>query len=60
MKELEDLKGKQFRYKSKYGLNEWIGTIKEIHFISGCLFWIKSTNGVVYKDSEIELINCAK
>ena len=60
MKELEDLRGKQFRYKSKHGLSKWVGTIKEAHFLrqlrSYRLFWIKSTTGIVYKDSEIEIL----
>ena len=26
---MDDLKGKKFRYKSKYGLSSWVGTIKD-------------------------------
>ena len=64
-----DLIGKKFRYKSKYGLSSWVGTIDDV-------FWMWNikgkwklneeheqvlvieviSNGVYYRLDEIEII----
>ena len=60
MNDYNELIGKQFQYKSKYGLSEWIGTIKEIHPLTIIrpyrMYWIRSNNGIVYQNYEIEIV----